>query len=153
MEGRGGNLFPWRSGWRVWGELGRSYPDTILSQALRSRLSQPDAVENLAKALAIPGLQDFLRTMSTGRCTRNHLLCEIFRNYKDLPGASQTYFLRRKGAPPGVQSQRIASAAPGLRNKCPLPFPEERLERQWMWKIKGPGRQEKTAGLASFWLL
>jgi hypothetical protein len=36
------------------------YLMTILSQALRSRLGQPDSVENLAKVLATSGLQDFL---------------------------------------------------------------------------------------------
>ena len=74
---RGGNLFPWRRGWRVWGELGRNYPDTVLSQALRSRLGQPDSVENLAKALATPGLQDFLRIRATDRSTWDNLLAKI----------------------------------------------------------------------------
>ncbi len=83
--------------------FGRNCPDAVLPQALRSRLGQPGSVENLAKALAGPLLQDFLRTMSTGRCTWNHLLLEKsfailvhhetkFKNFFTIPG----------GAPPGA---------------------------------------------------
>lgn len=76
-----GNSFPRRVGGGSGGASGY-YPDLSLSQALRPRLSQPISVENLAKALKTPGPQDFLRTMSTGRRTWNHLLCENFLNYR-----------------------------------------------------------------------
>jgi hypothetical protein len=52
------------------------------SQAILPGLIQRLRDAGLTKAPRTPGLQDFLRIMSTGRCTWDHLLWENFRNYK-----------------------------------------------------------------------
>lgn len=52
------------------------------SQAILPGLIQRLRDAGLTKAPRTPGLQDFLRIMSTGRCTWDHLLCENCRNYK-----------------------------------------------------------------------
>ena len=64
------------------GGLKGTYCMQSFSQAILPGLIQRLRDAGLTKAPRTPGLQDFLRIMSTGRCTWDHLLWENIRNYK-----------------------------------------------------------------------
>lgn len=64
------------------GGLKGTYCKQSFSQAILPGLIQRLRDAGLTKAPRTPGLQDFLRIMSTGRCTWDHLLWENMRNYK-----------------------------------------------------------------------
>jgi hypothetical protein len=64
------------------GGLKGTYCMQSFSQAILPGLIQRLRDAGLTKAPRTPGLQDFLRIMSTGRCTWDHLLWENIFNYK-----------------------------------------------------------------------
>jgi hypothetical protein len=64
------------------GGLKGTYCMQSFSQAILPGLIQRLRDAGLTKAPRTSGLQDFLRIMSTGRCTWDHLLWENIRNYK-----------------------------------------------------------------------
>jgi len=64
------------------GGSGGIYCKQSFSQAILPGLIQRLRDAGLTKAPRTPGLQDFLRIMSTGRCTWDHLLWENILNYK-----------------------------------------------------------------------
>ena len=104
------------------GGSGGIYGKQSFSQAILPGLIQRLRDAGLTKAPRTPGLQDFLRIMSTGRCTWDHLLWENILNYK-LCSMRIKFIFRHSGHglisapyPPGSESKIIPMSISTRRN-------------------------------------